>query len=364
MQSHENPNSFLYEKIYAELKAEILAGAYAKGDWFPPERVLKDRFGTTHLTVRSALAKLVQEGYIERYSGKGTLVIYSKSGPASSQAPLRFTSAHLILANMDEEGAMLLDALEAQLRRISLPLSISLHRGDPELEQRLSARAVEAKALIILLPVETQGAPPRAEGDMDNRILIVRGGEGSSGACILIDDESGARDAVRYLLDLGHRGVALAAPASGASGLRRGWSAALAAAGLEGDEQQLTCVDAVETAREAVSAFLRRHPSCAAVLCGSDRIAAGACLALRAAGRQAGKDAAVVGYGNTSLSESLDLASIDPRLASVGGLVAAAISDCVRVGRLSSQTQAIRPRLVIRDSCCRWPPPPVPRGAG
>ena len=67
-------NSYLYEKIYLELKNEILAGTYAEGDWFPPERTLKDRFGTTHLTVRNALAKLVLEGYIERYSGKGTIV--------------------------------------------------------------------------------------------------------------------------------------------------------------------------------------------------------------------------------------------------------------------------------------------------
>ncbi|MFZ4618183.1 MAG: GntR family transcriptional regulator, partial [Rectinemataceae bacterium] len=76
-QPPEPPNQYLYEKIYGELKKEILSGTYARGDWFPPERALKDRFGTTHLTVRNALAKLVLEGYIERYSGKGTSVIYA-----------------------------------------------------------------------------------------------------------------------------------------------------------------------------------------------------------------------------------------------------------------------------------------------
>ena len=83
-------NRYLYEKIYAELKEEILSGKYRKGDWFPPERVLKSRFSTTHLTVRNALAKLVLEGYIERYSGKGTLVLYSQSRPPRRGASLRF----------------------------------------------------------------------------------------------------------------------------------------------------------------------------------------------------------------------------------------------------------------------------------
>ena len=50
---------YLYEQIYSTLKDEILSGTYRKGDWFPPERVLKERFGTTHLTVRNALAKLL-----------------------------------------------------------------------------------------------------------------------------------------------------------------------------------------------------------------------------------------------------------------------------------------------------------------
>ena len=87
-------NRYLYEKIYAELKEEILSGKYKKGDWFPPERVLKNRFNTTHLTVRNALAKLVLDGYIERYSGKGTVVLYSRGRPSETRRQLRFTRAH------------------------------------------------------------------------------------------------------------------------------------------------------------------------------------------------------------------------------------------------------------------------------
>jgi DNA-binding FadR family transcriptional regulator len=85
--------SFLYTRIYEELEAEIRSGKYRKGDRFPPERQLKQRFNTTHLTVRNALSRLVLEGYIERYSGKGTLVIYD---PDRREAPRRTLSLRAV----------------------------------------------------------------------------------------------------------------------------------------------------------------------------------------------------------------------------------------------------------------------------
>ena len=80
----EKKGAYLYLTIYEALKESIVSGKYRKGDTFPPERLLKDQYGTTHVTVRNALSLLVEEGYIERYSGKGTVVVYSGgslSGP-------------------------------------------------------------------------------------------------------------------------------------------------------------------------------------------------------------------------------------------------------------------------------------------
>ena len=145
-------NRYLYEQIYSELKEEILSGKYRKGDWFPPERVLKDRFNTTHLTVRNALAKLVLEGYIERYSGKGTLVIYSRERAPTAKKSLKFPYAHLMLAGLDEANARILELLEAQFRKIPLPVHFSSHNGDVLLEQSLYREAEEKGALVILEP--------------------------------------------------------------------------------------------------------------------------------------------------------------------------------------------------------------------
>ena len=147
---------YLYEQIYTELKEEILSGKYHKGDWFPPERVLKDRFNTTHLTVRNALAKLVLEGYIERYSGKGTVVIYAREVASVPRKTLRFPWAHLILRDLDEAGARLLESLESQMRRLPLAVRISCDHGDVLLAQGMLREARESGALVIL--ASRQGA--------------------------------------------------------------------------------------------------------------------------------------------------------------------------------------------------------------
>ena len=344
-------NSYLYEKIYLELKNEILAGTYAEGDWFPPERTLKDRFGTTHLTVRNALAKLVLEGYIERYSGKGTIVIYSRKKPNAEVPLLHFPYAQLILADIDESAGVMISSIEQHLRRLSLPLRVSLHRGDPDMEKALYMAASKDDALAILQPLQTPTSLAYSGMELKNTILISEGGSASNFPLIRIDSASGSRDAVKLFLKRGYRDIALIVSPSGVPGFREGWANELSSAGMEaGPALQASCVDNVDSAASATLALFARRPSCKAFLCGSDRIAAGVIRASRIKNLYPGADYGVIGYGDIGLAESLDLTSIDPRMSSIGELVAVAVAEGMRLGRLADVTQSVVPRLIIRAS--------------
>ena len=81
-------------------------------------------------------------------------LLEERIGIRSSRAsfPLRASDPGLTWMR---RGRSLLDSIEAQLRRISLPLCVSLHRGDPVMERSLHALATEAKALTILQPAES-----------------------------------------------------------------------------------------------------------------------------------------------------------------------------------------------------------------
>jgi GntR family transcriptional regulator len=73
MRPEENfiPVYFRLEKF---LRGQILTGALKPGDPIPPESQLAQQFSTSRMTVRQALSRLVFEGLVVRYRGRGSFV--------------------------------------------------------------------------------------------------------------------------------------------------------------------------------------------------------------------------------------------------------------------------------------------------
>jgi GntR family transcriptional regulator len=64
----------LQEQVRRTISQEITDGELGPGDQLPTEKEYAERLGVSLITVRNALASLVQAGYIERASGRGTFV--------------------------------------------------------------------------------------------------------------------------------------------------------------------------------------------------------------------------------------------------------------------------------------------------
>ena len=350
-------NYYLYEKIYTELKAEILSGAYKKGDWFPPERVLKDRFKTTHLTVRNALAKLVLEGFIERYSGKGTIVIYSPLRGSRQMPRLRVRHAHIVIGRVSESNAVLLNQLEEGLRRLSIPVRYSCHHDDALLEGSLCRQAAEADALVILEPAASPSSVFRSGAAMEKTIIVNAMDESFDGPQVMPDDAAGAREAVRYLRELGHLSIAHVSCEYSFRGQekRRGYEEALA-----GDDGQPLAAGLVEEgtpgidgAADACRRILARRPDCRAFFCSTDEAAVGASRALREKGLDPGRDCSVIGYGDTLLAEAEGLMTVDPNPRRVAEQILLAVRQAATGPAFPRGISLVKPELRLRGSCCR-----------
>lgn len=63
-----------YQSLYETLRQDILRGVFKPGDLLPSENVLQQQYRLTQPTIRQALSLLVQEGYIKKYQGKGSIV--------------------------------------------------------------------------------------------------------------------------------------------------------------------------------------------------------------------------------------------------------------------------------------------------
>ncbi|TXK83919.1 GntR family transcriptional regulator [Paenibacillus sp. N3.4] len=75
----------LYLQIKNILKDRILHGVYPMGTNIPSEPQLETEFDVSKITVRNAIKELVQEGYLEKGSGKGTTVIRNTSASKLSK---------------------------------------------------------------------------------------------------------------------------------------------------------------------------------------------------------------------------------------------------------------------------------------
>lgn len=68
----------LYMQLEMALRKKIEQGEYSKGDLFPTEKELMEKYQVSRVTVRQAMARLVQTGYIRIRRGIGTDVVYDK----------------------------------------------------------------------------------------------------------------------------------------------------------------------------------------------------------------------------------------------------------------------------------------------
>ncbi|WP_179830304.1 GntR family transcriptional regulator [Spirosoma fluviale] len=63
-----------YQYLYETLRQDIIRGVFKAGDLLPSESVLQQQYRLTQPTIRQALSLLVQDGYIKKHQGKGSIV--------------------------------------------------------------------------------------------------------------------------------------------------------------------------------------------------------------------------------------------------------------------------------------------------
>ena len=117
---------------------------------------------------------------------------------------------------------------------------------------------------------------------------------------ILPDEVRGGREATQALLDLGHRDIAYLTgkPSQWATKARlRGFREALRGAGLSPTEQVVLAGNYhADSGYELARTLVRRNPPPTAIMCGNDRMAVGALLALSEEGLRVPEDVSVMGY--------------------------------------------------------------------
>jgi LacI family transcriptional regulator len=167
---------------------------------------------------------------------------------------------------------------------------------------------------------------------------------------------SGADQAMRHLLDLGHRRIALIAGPSGwlaTEDRRRGYRAALAAAGILPEPAlEAESVPEIVPGRAAADYLLDLPDPPTAIFAFNDNIAIGAIQAARARGLGVPDDLSIVGFDDVEHATIVTpaLTTVRQPLAEMGRTAVSLLNRLLERQRFETLHIELATRLVVRDS--------------
>lgn len=189
-------------------------------------------------------------------------------------------------------------------------------------------------------------------------VAIDRVLSGARVASIVTDHVQGGYLAAKYLLDLGHRKIALLnGPLSitNYDDRYQGFRQALDEYGVAWDQSlHLRAVSGVEAGAEALLGALDRGASFTAVFAANDLLAIGALLAVRRRGLRVPEDVAILGYDNIKFSEFTfpRLSTVDQPKSEMGRISTETLIRHLDAGEsLPEDVVRLAPRLVPRETC-------------
>jgi len=172
---------------------------------------------------------------------------------------------------------------------------------------------------------------------------------------VSIDHRQAAMDAVQYLLNRGHRRIALLTAEEDyawAQLRRAGYETAMARAGLPVDPAYVRVARGTDYSdgSEAAGGLLTLPEPPTAVFAVADTLAIGAIKAFRRAGRRVPEDIAVVGFDNVPLAQVFEpgLTTIAQPLRELGAVAAELLLERLAGG--NPQPRILPHALVVRDS--------------
>lgn len=322
------------------------------------------RAGVSTATVSRALRGLpsVTEETRARIKAVADELGYVVSPSASRLATGRTHTVGVIVPSIDRWfSGQVIKGVEQVLRAAGYDL-LFYNLGDDEgrahfFEAMPLRRRVDA---VLVLSVPLEDAEVAKLRSLRLPIGLV-GASADTFSCVRIDDLAGATTAVRHLIDLGHRDIALI---SGGTDVpphfttpidrRRGYLCALAESGIDDDPALEATGDFTITGGErAMSRLLdrARHPT--AVFALSDEMAFGAMRVLSESGLRIPHDISVIGFDDHEMSDLLDLTTIRQPVMEQGATVARLLLDRLSADAHTRPHQnevSLPTQLVVRGS--------------
>ena len=348
-----NGSEPLYRQLAAHLREQILQGKIVPGEKLPSESAMLAEYPVGRLTIRSALALLVNEGLLTKSRGKGTFCTGGKGNAALNiEVLLDMTDAYFI--------PYYVHGISDVLSKSNSNFLISDTRDDDEvLCSLLESISVKGSSGVIL-----QYTGPRTEGKHGERLnryldlltarglpVIILDGhvDNPKISCFTVDEFAGGRRAAEHLAAYGHKKTAVINLGRHRDSRLRteGFCAGAAQFGLE-PPVELKAADIWE--KELLSAV---RGGVTGVFAYNDHAALQCVMTLRKEGYRIPGDVSVIGYDDTYLAASADppITSMAHPKEDMGRDAAHTLLTMIRTGDSRPAGRTYSVDLTMRGSC-------------
>ncbi|MFC0213649.1 GntR family transcriptional regulator [Paenibacillus chartarius] len=212
----------LYKQIHMDIKEKILSGELRPKDRVPSEQEIMDEYKVSKITVKNALTTLADEGLVVRIQGKGTFVSPDPFIPEDrrrQEAAFKSDSnciGFIIPTMKTRVIQQLVEHVEYYLQERGLHMILRLTRESSGEESRAIRELTEAKVRgLIVFPTEDEKYNEsllRLSLDKFPFVFIDRYLRNIETYTITSDNFGGAYETTSYLLNKGHRQIALISP--------------------------------------------------------------------------------------------------------------------------------------------------------
>jgi len=356
----------LYEQIIRDLRSRIERGEIQPGERIETQLQLAKKYGVSLITVKNALAQLVNEGLLFTRPGRGTYVA-DKQSRRLTLTPQR--TIGLVLRDLRHPFfSMIVHGIEERAYDLGFNILLSSSSGNIEKEegQIKHFRAIGVDGVIIAsLSLEYRATEYIRELHREAfPYVMVSYIHEPEYWYVGSDNELGAHMATAHLISLGYRSIGYVHVGKGnlLSEVRKnGYERALTEHGLPlrrenifvlGATEQEASKDRFELGVHFGREFPSRPEPPRALFFYNDIIALGFVQTVREAGLRVPEDVAVVGFDDSAVARfgPVPLTTIHQPADRIGRLAVDIVQKRIDGLDISNRT-ILKPTLVIRNSC-------------
>lgn len=354
MKIEANPK---YQQLKESLRKEMHKRKLKPGDRIPPEGTIAKEYRVSLGTVRRAMAELVSEGLIYKEQGRGTFVAEKKNEEKTFTIGLLLTDI----------GNPFFSQLARSIQEKALPLEYSVIYCNTNDQLSREAESIDMFIKrrtdgVILVPVLKDGEEKLIQKLRENDIPFVyldRYLDKPTSDYIIIDNLSGVRQAMEYLISLGHKRVGCigAQPFTRVLEQRvKAYKKIVRENALATDASLVQISNLLDDkgGYDAASKLLSIKNRPTAIFATNDVIAIGVHRAAKNKGMRVPQDLSLVGFDDIEICPHLEvpLTTVSQPIEKMGEIAVKTLVE--KIAKKDSETLQrviLKPKLVVRESC-------------